>query len=437
MANNYLKLNLNEDTSRFVVPNRPIEEKEKDLESEKIKAALSFSPSTQPETWDGFDLIRKQREAQNPVIQTQTQEEPQKAVSYVAKPIKGSKEFEDAWNKYSATNINASEVRDFLTRIAKRESNFQSIQNKAGAPAYGYFQLWKTNLGGYSPEEVLNNPDLQIKLAIDLDRQNMRTFTESDFARAEELGYTKNALRAGAWLGGVGGVRAFLHQGQNRDDKHWSKDGKTGASVKQYMDEFNFKLGGTLPVGNKVKINDKEYSLKIAENDLDKAIGLSKKDSLPNDEGMLFIINEDEKDEKGLVWFTMEDTKFPLDIIFINEDLEVVQVSKGEPLDKSPIYGKADYVLEVNTDSKIKVGDTLKFNTDKELSNKMLVLDSEGDVQMALDGGERIVSRRETKIIINKVYKADALKNDSSYQSLGKYIFKVLERQNNNEPEYV
>lgn len=203
------------------------------------------------------------------------------------------------------------------------------------------------------------------------------------------------------------------------------------------MDEFNFKLGGTLPVGNKVKINDKEYSLKIAENDLDKAIGLSKKDSLPNDEGMLFIINEDEKDEKGLVWFTMEDTKFPLDIIFINEDLEVVQVSKGEPLDKSPIYGKADYVLEVNTDSKIKVGDTLKFNTDKELSNKMLVLDSEGDVQMALDGGERIVSRRETKIIINKVYKADALKNDSSYQSLGKYIFKVLERQNNNEPEYV
>lgn len=95
MANNYLKLKANEDTSGFVVPLRPKEE-EKDLESEKIKAALSFSPSTQPETWDGFDLIRKQREAQNPVIQTQTQEEPQKAVSYVAKPIKGSKEFEDA-----------------------------------------------------------------------------------------------------------------------------------------------------------------------------------------------------------------------------------------------------------------------------------------------------------------------------------------------------
>lgn len=376
--------------------------------------------------------------ASQPKKEVQHQSEPQQTVTPTNfGPVKGSEDFENAWNNYVASNPDASDVRDFLTRIAKRESNFQSIQNKAGAPAYGYFQLWKTNLGGYTPEQVMNDPMLQIKLAIELDKTNMRTFTESDFARAEELGYSKNALRAGAWLGGVGGVRAFLHQGQNRDDKHWSKNGQTGASVKQYMDSFNFKQGGTLPIGNKVTINNINYSLKIAESDTDKSIGLSKHDSLPEKEGMLFIINDDEKDDEGLVWFTMEDTKFPLDIIFIDEDLEVTQVSKGKPLDKTPIYGKADYVLEVNENSKIKVGDVLEFNSDKEISDKMLVLDSEGNVQMKLEGGERIVSRRETKIIINKARKADALKNDSSYKSLGKYIFRVLDRQNNNEPEYV
>jgi len=45
---------------------------------------------------------------------------------------------------------------------------------------------------------------------------------------------------------------------------------------------------------------------------------------------------------------------------------------------------------------------------------------------MHLEGGERIVSRKETKILIKKALKANNSKEDKDYKALGKYIFKVL-----------
>jgi hypothetical protein len=46
-----------------------------------------------------------------------------------------------------------------LTRIAKHESNFNlTTQNKAGAPAYGWFQFWQdgktNNITHYSGLDV-------------------------------------------------------------------------------------------------------------------------------------------------------------------------------------------------------------------------------------------------------------------------------------------
>lgn len=56
---------------------------------------------------------------------------------------------------------------------------------------------------------------------------------------------------------------------------------------------------------------------------------------------------------------------------------------------------------------------------------------------MELWGGERIISRRETKILIKKAKKADLSKKDSDYKSLGKYIFKVIKGQDERPAEYV
>jgi hypothetical protein len=47
---------------------------------------------------------------------------------------------------------------------------------------------------------------------------------------------------------------------------------------------------------------------------------------------------------------------------------------------------------------------------------------------MELEGGERIVSRRETKVLINKAYRARESKNDKDYKALGRYIFKVFKK---------
>lgn len=56
---------------------------------------------------------------------------------------------------------------------------------------------------------------------------------------------------------------------------------------------------------------------------------------------------------------------------------------------------------------------------------------------MDLWGGERIISRRETKILIRKARKAYQTNQDSDYKTLGRYIFKVIKKQDTREPEYV
>lgn len=134
----------------------------------------------------------------------------------------------------------------------------------------------------------------------------------------------------------------------------------------------------------------------------------------------------------------MKDTKIPLDIIFINEDLEVLSVYKGEPYSEEIISEEnVVFVLEVNADSGIKQGDELEFTTDEKINKKMLVLDKDGKSQMELVGGERIFSRPNTKTLIKFAKKAKSTELDRDYRELGKRVFKFLETQDDNGSEYV
>lgn len=56
---------------------------------------------------------------------------------------------------------------------------------------------------------------------------------------------------------------------------------------------------------------------------------------------------------------------------------------------------------------------------------------------MELEGGERIFSRKNTKVLIKQAKKANNSKSDSDYKRLGKSMFKYLKIQDNNEPEFV
>ena len=56
---------------------------------------------------------------------------------------------------------------------------------------------------------------------------------------------------------------------------------------------------------------------------------------------------------------------------------------------------------------------------------------------MELEGGERIFSRANTKTLIKFAKKAYSTQSDNDFKALGKRVFKFLDIQDNNEPEYV
>lgn len=181
----------------------------------------------------------------------------------------------------------------------------------------------------------------------------------------------------------------------------------------------------------KIKLGDKEYNVKEAKTQEEKEKGLMNVKELPSNEGMIFYY-----DEPDLVEIWMKNTLIPLDIIYINEDQEVIAVEHGQPEDDT-LLGHDDtmYVVEVNQGSNIKEGDTLEFLDEDDYV--MQVLKQDGTSQMDLKGGERIVSRRETKIIIRKAKKALDSHSENDYKSLGKYIFKVFKKQDERKPDYV
>jgi len=184
----------------------------------------------------------------------------------------------------------------------------------------------------------------------------------------------------------------------------------------------------------KIAIGDKTFTVEIAKTEEEKEIGLSNRESLDNNKGMLFVF--DEPDE---VSFWMKDTLIPLDIIFINDELEVISVHQGVPNSEEPMSEmNVSFVLEVNVNSGIKPGDELDLSPESQINkDKMLVLDSNGESQMELDGGERIFSRANTRTLIRFAKKAYSTQNDNDYKALGKRVFKFLQTQETNEPEFV
>ena len=183
-----------------------------------------------------------------------------------------------------------------------------------------------------------------------------------------------------------------------------------------------------------IVIGNKKYKVEEAKTQETHIKGLSNIDSLPDDEGMLFYF-----DNPQTTSFWMKDTKIPLDIIFINEDLEVTKVAEGVPMNEGLIsQDDTLYVLEVNAGSGIQIGDELELpENEEEEVPVMKVLAPDGSTQMELEGGERIFSRPNTVTLIKLAKKAYQSKQDKDYAKLGKKIFKYLDIQNSNSPEYV
>ena len=179
-----------------------------------------------------------------------------------------------------------------------------------------------------------------------------------------------------------------------------------------------------------IHIGDKEYNVKEAHTEEEKRKGLQRVTELPKNEGMLFFFDEPQE-----VSMWMQNTLIPLDIIFIDDDNEVIKVVQGIPNNETPIVVQDTlYVLEVNVNSGIKEGDELEIEDDGPI---MKVLAQDGTSQMLLFGGERIFSRKNTVVLIRKAKKADKTKSENDLRALGRYMFKCIKGQDERPAEYV
>lgn len=190
--------------------------------------------------------------ANNPTAEPVINKPVASKVTYTPKSYKGLAAFNKAYDEVEASNPEAKKYRQFLTKMAEQESGFNSaIQNRAGAPAYGYFQFMQddkkyNNIRQYADTDIetfRNNPKLQIEAAIKLAKSFEKGFSKEDLELANKNGYSTWGLLGGAWLAGNGGVRKFLRGQGNPSDRHWSKEGK-GTDVATRIKAFNFKEGG-------------------------------------------------------------------------------------------------------------------------------------------------------------------------------------------------
>lgn len=77
------------------------------------------------------------------------------------------------------------------------------------------------------------------------------------------------------------------------------------------------KFGGSLafPFGKSATatIKNQKFTLMVAQSEHDKSVGLSGRQSLSPNTGMIFVF-----DKPGIYSFWMKDMKFPIDMVFLN-----------------------------------------------------------------------------------------------------------------------
>src|SRR5258706_16124297 len=78
--------------------------------------------------------------------------------------------------------------------------------------------------------------------------------------------------------------------------------------------------------GSTVKTGIHTFDVEVVKNDNDRQIGLTKYASISDTQGMLFLF-----DKPGFYTFWMKNMKFPIDMIFIHDDVVVSYVENATP----------------------------------------------------------------------------------------------------------
>jgi uncharacterized membrane protein (UPF0127 family) len=114
----------------------------------------------------------------------------------------------------------------------------------------------------------------------------------------------------------------------------------------------------------RVAVKGHELTIELATTPEARSCGLSLRDSLPANRGMLFVYAEPE-----VLTFWMKNTRMPLSIAFIEPDGRVVSIQKMNPFPLTTVYASpvpALYALEVNQgwfeENGVGLGDVIEFN---------------------------------------------------------------------------
>ncbi|MDC6366741.1 MULTISPECIES: DUF192 domain-containing protein [Flavobacteriaceae] len=106
-----------------------------------------------------------------------------------------------------------------------------------------------------------------------------------------------------------------------------------------------------------------QFDIEIAESDYETQTGLMYRESMEENQGMLFIFPD-----VAMHSFYMKNTQIPLDIIYIDENQKIASFQKNaKPFDESGLSSQVPvkYVLEINaglSDAKgIQIGDRISF----------------------------------------------------------------------------
>lgn len=136
---------------------------------------------------------------------------------------------------------------------------------------------------------------------------------------------------------------------------------KSGGNLLSFIPSFGSNASA--------EINGKKISLLVARSEQERQKGLSGRDKLDSNQGMIFVF-----EKPGKYPFWMINMKFPLDIIYINNEKVVHIFKKVPPQGDTPIgllprytpSENANYVLELNAgksdELKIKKGTVVKLS---------------------------------------------------------------------------
>ncbi|MBW3004810.1 DUF192 domain-containing protein [Candidatus Woesearchaeota archaeon] len=118
--------------------------------------------------------------------------------------------------------------------------------------------------------------------------------------------------------------------------------------------------------GPTAELGDAKVNLELAATPSERAKGLMHRESLGENDGMLFVF-----EKESILGFWMKNTLISLDMIFIDSNNKIVDIMTAVPCEKDPCksytpQAESKYVLEVNAGfaekHNIQIGDEIKLN---------------------------------------------------------------------------